>query len=59
VDMRFPDAPTIETRLSPRETRRGPFFGVGWQTDEGRAMGAAVPSVGASRLGARVRRRRR
>lgn len=59
VDMRFPDSPTLETRLSPRETRRGPFFGVGWQTDEGRATGAAVPSVGASRLGARERRRRR
>ncbi|MAT26899.1 MAG: hypothetical protein CMN29_18435 [Sandaracinus sp.] len=59
VDMRLPRESPIETRVDGRAARRGPFFGVGWHTDEGRAMVRALPRIGEAFLPGERRRRGR
>ncbi|MEM9069441.1 MAG: hypothetical protein AAGE52_13085 [Myxococcota bacterium] len=48
-----------ETRVSPDHAARGPFFGVGWTSDEGRAMAEGLPAIGEADLPGEPRARRR
>jgi len=48
-----------ETRISPAHAARGPFFGLGWQSEEGRAMAAGLPTIGEADLPGEPRSRRR
>ena len=40
----------LETRVSPAHAARGPFWGLGWKSAEGRAMAAALPTIGEADL---------
>jgi len=50
LDMSIAADSNVDTRVSNVDAARGPFFGVGWQTDAGRAMGAALPTIGEAHL---------
>ena len=39
-----------ETRVDPSTAQHGPFFGVGWATDEGRALANGLPTIGEAHL---------
>lgn len=54
----IPADAAMETRISPAAVARGPFFGIGWQTDEGRAMMEALPTIGTAQLAGEPRARR-
>jgi hypothetical protein len=49
----------METRVSPDHAARGPFYGVGWKSDEGRAMASGLPTIGEADLPGEPRSRRR
>ncbi|MFK8000989.1 MAG: hypothetical protein AB8H86_15445 [Polyangiales bacterium] len=58
ADVVIPADAAMETRVSPDAGARGPFFGVGWATDEGRAIGTALPTIGTAQLAGQPRARR-
>ncbi|MEM9860829.1 MAG: hypothetical protein AAF938_04385 [Myxococcota bacterium] len=59
AEMTIPEDAAMETRVSPDAGERGPFFGVGWATDEGRAIGTNLPTIGTAQLAGQPRARRR
>lgn len=46
ADGTIPDDSPVDRRTDPSATRRGAFYGRAWASPEGRAIGAAVPSIG-------------
>lgn len=53
----IPEDAAMETRVSPAAAARGPFFGVGWQTDEGRGIAESLPTLGTAQLAGEPRAR--